>query len=211
MADQHAAIRFIYFDLGNVILHFDRSVAYRQLAEASGVSEDQVREVLESGELQVHYESGEISSQGFCDRFCEAIDKQISQKTLLEAGSSIFSPNVPLIPVITQLAAANHRLGILSNTCEAHWDYCSDGRYGILKNAFDIHILSFRVHSMKPDVKIYEVAVAQAGVSPQEVFFVDDMPENVEAAQQYGIDAVLYTTVPQLVSDLRQRGVRFNY
>jgi len=211
MADQCATIRFIYFDLGNVILHFDFHDAYRQMAQVSGVSADRVRDILQHDQMQVKYEKGELSSAEFHERFCEAAGQRSDRGALLAAFSDMFRVNVPLIPVITQLAAANHRLGILSNTCEAHWEHCYDGRFGSLRNAFDVHVLSYRVRATKPDAKIYEAAVAQAAVPPQEVFFVDDRPDNVQGAQQYGMDAVRYTTVKQLVSDLRQRGVRFNY
>ena len=40
---------------------------------------------------------------------------------------------------------------------------------------------------------------------------VDDIDENVHGAIQCGIDAVRYSSVPQLVTDLRDRGVEFNY
>ena len=211
MSDARATIRFIYFDLGNVILHFNRDTAYRQLAEISGVSPERVREILEDEGLQVRYEVGELSSAEYHECFCGVVGRQLDRGDLIEAGSAMFRANVPLIPMITQLVAANHRLGILSNTCEAHWEYCHDGRFGILRHAFDVHVLSYRVRAMKPDPKIYEAAVTEAAVLPREVFFVDDLPDNVAAARQYGIDAVQFTTVSQLASDLRQRGVQFNY
>ena len=211
MAGQRATIRFIYFDLGNVILHFDFRDAYRQMAQVSGVSAGRVCDILKDGRLQVKYENGELSSAEFHEWFCEAAGRRSDRGELLAAFSDMFRANVPLIPVITQLAAANHRLGILSNTCEAHWEHCYDGRFGILRNAFDVHVLSYHVRATKPDAKIYEAAVTQAGVPPQEVFFVDDLPDNVQAAQQYGMDAVRYTTVNQLASDLRKRDVQFNY
>ena len=50
-----------------------------------------------------------------------------------------------------------------------------------------------------------------AGVAPQDIFFTDDIPGHVEGARRAGFDAVQYTTTPQLVNDLHDRGVRFNY
>ena len=60
---------------------------------------------------------------------------------------------------------------------------------------------------MKPDSRIYEVAVEKAGVLPSEIFFTDDKPENVQAALAVGFDAVLFTTANQLLHDLAKRGV----
>ena len=50
-----------------------------------------------------------------------------------------------------------------------------------------------------------------ARLSPQEIFFIDDMDENVEAARRFGFDAVQYQSPRQVEEDLRRRGVRFNY
>ena len=202
---------FFYFDLGDVILHFDREVAFRQMSEVANIPVARVREILEDEKLGTRFELGDISVQQFYHLFCEAAESQPDYNALIEAGNAMFQPNVELIPVIAQLAAANYRLGLLSNTCESHWEYCSNGRYGILRDAFEHHVLSFRVHAMKPDARIYAVAVEMAGLHPQDVFFVDDTSENVEAARQFGLDAVRYTSVPELVQELSRRGVTFNY
>ena len=204
-------IRFIYFDLGNVLLHFDREIAFGRLAELSEVTPERVREILQDQGLQDRYERGNISTAEFHQEYSAAVGKQLERDSMLEAGNAMFRANVPLIPVVTQLVAANQRLGILSNTCEAHWDYCCDGRFGILSSAFEISVLSFQVGAMKPDLAIYEAAIKSAGVSPDEIFFTDDLTENVEAAKEYGIDAVTFTSVSQLVAELRQRGIPFGY
>ena len=40
---------------------------------------------------------------------------------------------------------------------------------------------------------------------------VEEVADNVAGAQAAGLDAVQYTSTPQLVADLRARGIRFNY
>ena len=46
---------------------------------------------------------------------------------------------------------------------------------------------------------------------PGEIFFVDDRPENVEGARQFGFDAIQYTAADALASALRDRGIQLNY
>ena len=202
---------FIYFDLGKVILEFDRERAYRQMSAVAKISGEMIRSILEDGGLQIEYETGNVTSQQFYERFCEAAGTRAPFESILEAGSNMFHMNIPMIPVVTQLAAANYRLGILSNTCEAHWQFCAARKFGIMVEAFDVHLLSYRVGAMKPDEQIYAAAAQSAGLEPEQIFFVDDISANVEAARQFGFDAVLYTTVTEFVRELRCRGVRFNY
>ena len=130
---------------------------------------------------------------------------------LLLAGSDIFTPNVSIFPVVGGLVAAGYRLGILSNTCPSHWAFCGGGRYGIVARGFEVHALSYELGACKPSPKIFEAAARLAGVAPREIFFVDDIASHVAAARESGFDAVEYTTTPQLVAELRARGLEFNY
>ncbi len=109
------------------------------------------------------------------------------------------------------MEAAGYRLGILSNTCEAHWQWLLAEDYGVLPTAFSVFALSFRIGAMKPDPRIYAKAAELAGVAPREIFFCDDIAGHVAAANEAGFDAVQYTTTPALVAAMRRRGLRFNY
>ena len=129
---------------------------------------------------------------------------------LKHAASAIFELNLSIMPVVAQLSQAGHRLGILSNTSQTHWEYCCD-RFPILNQAFEVYTLSYRVGAMKPDAEIYRVAAELAGVAPQDIFYTDDIAGHIAGGQIAGFDAVQYTSTPQLVAQLRLRGVEFNY
>ncbi len=70
----------------------------------------------------------------------------------------MFQLNVPVIPIVAHLRAAGYRLGILSNTCEPHWEFVHGGRFAIIQKYFDPCILSYRVGASKPEQKIFQVA-----------------------------------------------------
>ena len=203
--------KFIYFDLGNVLVYFDHWIACRQMAEVAGLTPEHVRQVVFGTDLEHRYESGQVDDRQFYDAFCKATDTQPDYDQLLIAGSDIFRLNHSMLPVVGQLDGAGYRLGILSNTSPAHWAWVTAGRFGIVNLAFDLAALSYEIGACKPEPKIFAAAAELAGFRPQEIFFVDDMPENVAAARQAGFDAVLYTTTAQLVADLHARGVQFNY
>ena len=201
-----SAIKFVYFDLGNVLLNFSHQRMVDQVAGVAGVSSTLVQQHLFDNELENRYETGELNSVEFHAEFCSLIKKKCDLADFLTACGDIFWLNEPTIPAVTQLAQLDIGLGILSNTCEAHWDFAMK-RFLALPQLFPICVTSFDAKSMKPDSKIYEVATNKAGVSPSEIFFTDDKPENVKAAQSAGFDAVLFTTAAQLLRDLAKRGV----
>jgi len=203
--------RFLYFDLGRVLVDFSHEQMFAQIAAVAGVEPDRVERALREGDLNVRYECGEISTEQFYDEFCRAISKRPPMADLVAAASAIFSLKPSMVPVIAGLGAAGWPLGILSNTCEAHWKYCIE-RFRLLTDGlFRVHALSYEIGAMKPDAAIFRTAAELVGVKPEEIFYTDDLPGHVEGARAAGFDAVVYTSTPELVAELQKRGVRFNY
>jgi putative hydrolase of the HAD superfamily len=203
--------RFLYFDVGNVLLKFERERVASQMAAVAGITPQQAWDIVYETELLHEHERGAISTQQFYEQFCEESGTRPDFAALCRAASDIFDLNTPVIPIVAQLKAARNRLGILSNTNETHWGFIGNGRYRVLQTYFEHYVLSHEVKAVKPQARIYHRAVEVVGLDPAELFFVDDREENVAAAQQVGIDAVQFMTAAQLADDLRRRGVRFNY
>lgn len=203
--------KFLYFDLGNVLLFFDHRRACRQLAACAGIDQEKIWEMIFSSGLELKYEAGQVSSQEVFQTFLEAAKDKVDFDCFAEAASDIFEVNLPVKAIVTQLVFCNHRLGILSNTNEIHWRLVSDGRYALIPEAFEQVVLSYEVGAVKPEPAIFQAAIESAGVEPQEIFYVDDMPGHVAGAKAVGIDAVQYTDAPALADALRKRGVEFNY
>ena len=203
--------KFIYFDLGQVLLNFDRQRQTQQVADVSGASVETVRSVLFDKGLHWKYEAGELTSPQFHEAFCRQTDTRPEYEALLQANSDIFSMNPTIAALVAALEGAGCRLGVLSNTCESHWKLVTHDKYGILPQAFEQLVLSYEVGAIKPDEKIFRVAVEKAGCKPQDIFYTDDTPGHVEAAKALGFDAVLFTDTAALAEELCRRGLKFNY
>jgi HAD superfamily hydrolase (TIGR01509 family) len=184
------SIQFVYFDLGNILLSFDPEIACRNLSDRFGVSVDQAREAIYESGLQTDYESGRVS----CDRYASiarermAIDAdEFDPRDLLVAVSDMFNPIEPMVDLIARVRRKTGAVGLLSNTCHAHWTWIrSRQEWQVSQVAFDVTILSYEVGSMKPDRRIYETAEAAAGVPTDRILFIDDKHENVDAARRRG-------------------------
>ena len=201
---------FLFFDLGKVLLRFDVDVMCRQMGDVAGIDPPRVYQVLLEHPLQIDYECGRITTREFYEAFCRDTGTQPDFDALLRAGSDIFDLNTSMIPVVVQLYRTGHRMGVLSNTCESHWEHCLQ-RFRLLGEMFEVYALSYRIGATKPEAAIFEAAAKLAGVAPEEIFFTDDLAGHVAGARAVGFDAVQYTSTPQLAADLRARGVRFNY
>jgi FMN phosphatase YigB (HAD superfamily) len=202
---------FLYFDMGNVLLMFSHERMAAQMAAVAGIESARAWEILFGGDLGIRHETGLITAAQFYDEFVQSAGvASVDRAALDRAANDIFWLHTPLVAIAGRLNAAGYRLGILSNTNDAHWRFVAE-RFAYLTELFHVHAMSFDIHAMKPDRAIYREAARMAGVSPQDVFYTDDRPENVEGAIAAGFDAVLFTTPAALSLDLWRRGIVGNY
>ena len=202
--------KFLYFDLGKVLIDYSVERMLGQMAAVAGIAADAVREAVFAGGLMHQHETGRLSTREFYEAFCAAAGVRPDYGQLVAAAADIFEPNLTVLPLVAQLQQAGYPMGILSNTCEIHWEHCFR-RYRIVADGFAVYALSHRIGALKPDAAIYCAAAELAGCAPEEIFFVDDIPGHVAGARAVGFDAVQFTTAAALADELRQRGIRFNY
>ena len=202
---------FLYFDVGNVLLTFDRRRVARQISEVARIPAEQVWQILYRTDFFARYERGEVTTRGCYEFFCEQSGSRPDYAVFCLAASDVFEINVPIVPIVANLKATGHRLGILSNTNDLHWSLIAGGRYTLFKRYFDQFAVSYQMGMLKPEPGIFQAAAELAKVPAAEIFFVDDHPDNVDGARRVGFDAVQFTNARQLADDLRARGVRMNY
>lgn len=206
-------VKFVYFDLGNVILYFSHQTMTRQVAEVTGLKLANVQTHLFDSGLENRYETGDLNSQQFFDAFKETVEANGDHKIqcdlaeFIEACGDIFWLNGSIVAVISQLWTAQVPLGILSNTCEAHWNVARR-KFPVIDQFFDTAVTSYQSRSMKPDAKIYHDAIKASGFAPEEIFFTDDKPENIAAAVDAGIDGVLFESAAGLMRELHARNIK---
>ncbi len=203
------AIRFIFFDLGKVLVNFDLHQMMRQVSDVAGVGIDRVAAALFDDHLHERFELGEIAIEEYQRGFCERIGCQPDLARLHRAATEFFELNASILPVISGLCQTRFPLGILSNTCVSHWDYCRQ-RFAFIRECFQVSVPSYEVGFLKPHKEIYDLAARRARVAPEEIFFTDDLLENVEGARAAGWDAVQFTSARQLAEELRRRAVPMN-
>ncbi len=203
------APKFIYFDLGKVLIDFSFERMCRQMSEAAGIEPERVQAVLAAG-LQKDYETGKLDSRAAHEVFCRETGTRPDFETFSRACDDIFTPIDSMLAIVSQLYQAGHRLGVLSNTCEGHWNYCIR-HYTIVREFFSVYALSFEIGAVKPSAAIFSKAAELAGCRPREIFYTDDIAGHVAGALSAGFDAVVYTSTAELVKELRKRCVEFNY
>ncbi|MEL7263849.1 MAG: HAD-IA family hydrolase [Planctomycetota bacterium] len=186
--------------MGNVLLRFDPMRGCRNLArQAVSASDDSRIESLTSeihravwlSDLQQNYETGLIDDSQMAAALRDAIPPtgHLTDQNILDALSDMFMPIDAILPILRQVQSVGVSIGLLSNTCAAHWDWIGRQNYPMLAQPWQAIILSHVVGAMKPAEKIYAAAQEACGCAPGEILFVDDREENILAAQRSGWQA----------------------
>lgn len=75
-----------------------------------------------------------------------------------------------------------------------------------IRDLFPIVVVSSEEKIVKPDPRIYEIALVKMGLLPEEVLFIDDRKVNLEGARGLGIQTIEFSTLSQLQQDISQSG-----
>jgi FMN phosphatase YigB (HAD superfamily) len=185
--------RFVFLDMGNVIVNFDRGRALRNLERLTGRDTETLRHALVAHRLSERLECGALDWEAFHREFSTVTGTRSDPEALATAYSDMFDLAIGMLPVVAGLERFGCRIGILSNTCGVHWNHIVERSFGILPGDFEVIVLSHEVGLMKPDRAIFDHAAARAGVEPEGIFFADDLPRHVAAAREAGWDAEVFS------------------
>ena len=201
-------IKTIIFDLGNVIVPFDFKLGYARIAALCDCPAAEIPVRIRGTGLVQPFETGEISAEQFVREVSEVLGLKATYSEFCELWTSVFLPRTLVSESLLAGLRERHRLLLLSNTNPIHYSMIRSN-YPLLDHFHD-YVLSYEVGSAKPEPKIYQEALARAACRPEECFFIDDMPINVEAGREHGMDAVVFESAAQLENELLARGVSLN-
>ena len=195
------APRPIVFDLGGVVVEW---LPERLLARM--VKDEQTRARLRQDILGhddwLALDRGTLAADEAVRRFVArtGLDHALITE-LLDAVAPSLVPKEDTLALMRELRAGGHPLYYLSNMAHAWFDYIE--RHRDFWSLFDGGAVSCRVGLLKPEPAIFEYLLAQYGLRASEAIFIDDIPENVEAAKTLGISAVRFTGARECAQALR--------
>jgi epoxide hydrolase-like predicted phosphatase len=193
-------IKAVVFDMGGVIFRTEDRSPRQALAARFGMSYTEMSDLVFSSPSGVKAALGLITAREHWSQVCKTLNLGVDH--IGELWSGFFAGDrldLELIKYILELHRS-YKTALLSNA----WD---DLR-SIIENewqiaaAFDEMVISAEVGLIKPDPRIYQLAISRLGVKPQEAVFIDDTTENVSSALRFGLHGLRFTNFEQLKADL---------
>ena len=168
------------FDIGNVIVGVDFIPALiRLIPEGTENIADRLDTLIERKD---EFEAGRIDPDVYFSWAAKTLGFTGDQTTFLQAWTDIFSLNLPMWKSIESLHEAGHQLILFSNIQKAHINYLQEN-YPIFQK-FNGGILSYQTGHIKPEAEIYQLAIDQYNLTPEETGYIDDLPANIEGGKK---------------------------
>lgn len=199
-------IRNVLFDMGNVLIRFDRNLFLDRLDLSREDKQILYREVFASVEWAQMDRGSKTEATAL-----ESICKRLPERLHAPAREMVFCWDEPLIPIdgmyelVEELKEAGYGIYLLSNASRRQHDYWPRIEVSRL---FDATFISADVGVMKPQPEIYRQCLEKFRIKAEESFFIDDVAANIEGAFFCGLSgAVFHGDVQQLRKELRSAGV----
>lgn len=175
----------------------------RALSVQSGISERELEPYFNMHPVHYELEKGAITPEEFLERLSADYQRSIdlSIEELSDILGKSFSLNNPLQQTVDQFRPPL-RVILLSNTNAIDIPYI-EKQFQLLSWA-DEAILSYQVSMRKPDHHIYQYALHEYDLEPQDTLFIDDLEINVLAAREVGVQAEVYRSPEQVQRLLSQ-------
>jgi putative hydrolase of the HAD superfamily len=199
-------IKNILFDMGNVLIRFDRKLFLDRLEVSEADKNILLREVFANVEW-AQMDRGTKTEE----TALESMRNRLPQRLHGAAETLTLHWDEPLIPIdgmyelVEELKEKGYGIYLLSNASyrqHAYWPGIAASRF------FDGTLISADVHAVKPQPEIYNLCLEKFGLKAEESFFIDDVGANVEGAVNCGLQgAVFFGDVARLRRELRAAGV----
>jgi len=191
------ALKAAIWDLEGVLLKPIRGNFSSMLGERLGVTEEQVKRILHSPQNAL-WDLGEMTDDEFYAFILETLALPPEKKAAIESFVIDDFRVDPVLLAYIRTLRSRISTALLTNFPAHVHDHFRTAWF--IDGAFDHIIASCDVKLLKPDPRMYELALQRTGCRPEEAVFIDDRAVNVEGARALGMHAVLYETREQTMS-----------
>jgi epoxide hydrolase-like predicted phosphatase len=193
-------IHAICFDIGGVLVRTVDRMPRQALAERLGMTAQKLETLVFGGDIGTCAQFGLVDEAQLWEHACQRVGWPSEQaKELRQQFFGGDRLDTDLLAYIRTLRLS-YKTGLISNATSGTRTLI-EGVWG-MADAFDAIVLSGDVGVMKPEARIYLIALQRLGVKPSQAVFVDDFLQNIEGARAVGMQGIHFRNPEQVRTDL---------
>jgi putative hydrolase of the HAD superfamily len=195
------SIRAVFIDFGGVIVRTEDKGPRTRQAERLGMTSRDLEKIFFESDSSQWASSGEILEEAHWQAVAKVLGvSRPEADTIIDEFFSGDRADTALLDFLRSLRP-ERKVGLISNAWSGLREFITRQKF---EDVFDEMIISAEVGLMKPDPRIYRLALKKLGALPEESVFLDDVLVNVEAARSVGMNAIHFTQPERTLEELKQ-------
>ena len=195
-----ARLRAILFDLGGVLLPFDRERRIAAIVGRLGVAEADARAFM-ADDIHRRLDTGQADEHDLALAFTALAGHAVSEPEARELILSVFeAPNMALWDLAVSLAERLTVGGFSDNPSFVRQVFPQGAN-------LEPMLFSSEIGACKPSAAAFAIAQSRLAAAPKSILFIDDSAANIDQARAMGWEAILFASNEQLTAQLRLRGL----
>ncbi|MEZ5657520.1 MAG: HAD-IA family hydrolase [Burkholderiaceae bacterium] len=196
------------FDLGGVLVDIDFANAFREWAQYSPLSTEQLASRFAFDESYKRHERGELPGEDCFAHLKRVLELDGASESDIERGwNSIFVGEIAETRRLVERARRYASCFVFSNTNASHMATWRD-LYPSVVGAFDRIFTSHELGMRKPEQAAFAKIVELTQIPANEIVFFDDLAENVDSAIQAGLHGVVVRSPADVRRAFEMMGLR---
>ncbi|MFW5439968.1 MAG: HAD family hydrolase [Methylophilaceae bacterium] len=196
-------ISAVLFDIGGVLIELNGLPSIAKLLD-SEQSLDDIYQYWMAAPSVIGHETGKLSTDEFAKEVVKDLKLTITPEAFMENFATWIVGTFPGTFALLDAIPDTIKVAALSNTSGAHWkEVEATGLTDKIEHLF----LSHEIGHLKPSAPAFQAAVDGLGIQAAEIIFFDDVIENVNAANAFGLKAHQALNPAQAKQTLMQYGL----
>lgn len=194
-------LRNIFIDFGGVLVRTEDKGPRRRAAERLGMTPSDLEKLIFASETSQRASTGEIPEEAHWQAVAEAL--RLPRPEADKVTAEFFAgdrADQALLDFLRGLRP-ERKVCLISNAWSGLRAFITQQGFA---DVFDYMVISAEVGLIKPDHRIYRLALEELGAKPEESVFIDDMLVNVEAARAVGMAGIHFTQPESALEELKQ-------
>lgn len=198
-------IKNLVFDLGNVLVEFTPKDYLKRIGIpetdienlAALIFKDKRWNEFDRGTITIEEYTASLKSEN--PQYSEYIESIFSDNW----AKNFFKPKEKSIEFLKKCSEI-YGIYVLSNVSEYVLDYIKT--LDFFEECVTSGTYSYQVGLCKPEIEIYETFLADNELVPEECLFLDDLPQNIEAAKKMKMNGILFNdNIKEVVDFLKNQ------
>lgn len=201
---QSQQIKLLIFDMGKVFVHFDWGRTYEAFVNATKRDPESVKTAFTA--VYFPYERGHLTTEDVINHLNKELGSSLTHAQFSALWTSTLDEDKEMTQLLQTLRKTGLPMYLLSNINEVSFGHLQDN-FNVSQH-FDELVLSYKVGHIKPALEIYHEVLNRSKIPAQHCLFIDDLRENIEAAESVGMHGIQFKGIQDLKNKLTDFGIQ---